>query len=1174
MQAYDAASAAFCAASPSPWPTEGAQVADQVWIISSAPLVDRECISLYMKTTPGAQGGYPAVYEIGSARPSSPPGGEANSRNPLVPPTVRTRWQHHETIGPAVNRVTLRNLLDDLVSIVAAPIIVASLIGALGSPVARAMPDPPAGVESDRAPIPLSQPSPPGAASLLTPEILELLRRDPPAAALKIRERANSLGADLHAAPRPISDSDFIVHTERGSFVPAAGAHDLTDFEAGPGRVDGSGTPMLVQLARHLSLEESLALLDRGGRYLEAMGDSTVLFLIPTHAARSVAELPFVRWAGAFRPEYKFDNTKLGDAAQAVYVRVAGDDDPSYLEDLRSLGHADASRVQGHRFYLLPSASRQEVGAIARLGWVLAVSSVPEEIPESVVNFGAMDDREFLMVSRYHGLGRTGAGVKVGVRDSGCLSTHGDLNGIFVAGSEFGSPENHGTHVTAIIAGRGVQSGGSIVGVAPGSSILFRDYASGATFDDLDALRGGGANISNHSYQYAGCTFYEFIAGSFDQYMDDYGQLYVISAGNENGAWGNCNGTHDSVTNPAVAKNVIAVGALSFTEDGSTGFGRVAPYSSPGPTGGLYHRLKPDLVAPGGDADSGPGDPNWPHGVVASYAQVGTSWDQNLWPDYTPSYVRAIGTSMASPHTAGALALLRQWSPASTPEGIKAQLIAMALPVKDNDANAPLNGYASLPVGYGLVNPYQSMYSIPGEWQTLLWSEGTLTLSHREDSVAVTIPAGARKVIVALAYNDVEGNAGNLNDDVDFEITLPSGARYSSDSNGNLGCGSCVSRPLPAGVDTESPVEKVVIENPSPADLGAAWTIRTRLTAWPSSCVPPGCVTTEAYGLVVAAVYKTPALDLEVAQTSFASEPGQNVTVSFNLRNTGGYIIPATVVSLDAPNVSRFLGGLAGTNDSLSGSLTLAAPALEGVYTYTLRGEGPNLGLADATRTIDLLVDGTPPAGAQMSYPAPDGSVCADSLTVRGTASDSSGTIQRVEFYLDSEPSPVCTDAASKPSGSTFECSFDPRSRPVGAHCLKARGCDRVDHCVVSSPVCFTLTYPGASEINDGIDNQCPGEDGYGAVDEVSGVLDFAAAPDFYSFTWPPQAGATSYEVIRSDFSTFPTCTSFTTTSASVVDPALPGPELFFYYLVRATAPFVGSWGQDWTGIERVPTCQ
>jgi hypothetical protein len=117
-------------------------------------------------------------------------------------------------------------------------------------------------------------------------------------------------------------------------------------------------------------------------------------------------------------------------------------------------------------------------------------------------------------------------------------------------------------------------------------------------------------------------------------------------------------------------------------------------------------------------------------------------------------------------------------------------------------------------------------------------------------------------------------------------------------------------------------------------------------------------------------------------------------------------------------------------------------------------------------------------------------------------------------------------------------------------------------------------TYPGANEINDGKDNHCPGDPGLGIVDEIDGPFGFNTPADRTKLSWPAQGGATSYEVARSTDPSFVIgCTSFSASATSVTDNDIPPPHTGFYYLVRPTAPHVGSWGKDSAGLERSTSC-
>jgi hypothetical protein len=117
-------------------------------------------------------------------------------------------------------------------------------------------------------------------------------------------------------------------------------------------------------------------------------------------------------------------------------------------------------------------------------------------------------------------------------------------------------------------------------------------------------------------------------------------------------------------------------------------------------------------------------------------------------------------------------------------------------------------------------------------------------------------------------------------------------------------------------------------------------------------------------------------------------------------------------------------------------------------------------------------------------------------------------------------------------------------------------------------------THPGAVEVNDGADNQCPGYAGYGIADEIAGTLGFFNAADRDEFSWPAQSGATSYEVARSGAADFSVaCTTTATSDTFWSESATPGLDAVFYYLVRPAAPHAGSWGHDSEGLERPDLC-
>jgi subtilisin family serine protease len=128
----------------------------------------------------------------------------------------------------------------------------------------------------------------------------------------------------------------------------------------------------------------------------------------------------------------------------------------------------------------------------------------------------------------------------------------------------------------------------------------------------------------------------------------DAGVLTTVAAGNEFESFGN-----GSINSPASAAKVIAVGA-STGGHGSIEVDTAASFSSVGPTPYSLN-LKPDVMAPGdGIASSVPG---------GGFAELS-------------------GTSMAAPHVAGAIAVLRQRHPTWSAVQLKSALMLTGVPVR------------------------------------------------------------------------------------------------------------------------------------------------------------------------------------------------------------------------------------------------------------------------------------------------------------------------------------------------------------------------------------------------------------------------------------------------------------------------------------------------------------
>ncbi|WP_190196145.1 S8 family peptidase [Streptomyces djakartensis] len=242
--------------------------------------------------------------------------------------------------------------------------------------------------------------------------------------------------------------------------------------------------------------------------------------------------------------------------------------------------------------------------------------------------------------------GYDGKGVKIAVLDTGVDATHPDLKGQVIDAKNFTtSPDTsdkvgHGTHVASIAAGTGAKSGGKYKGVAPGAKILNGKVLDDGGFgSDSEVLAGiewaaaQGADVVNMSLGGGDTPAIDPLEAAVNKLSEEKGVLFAIAAGNE-GDFG-----EQTIGSPGSAAAALTVGAVDDKD-------RLADFSSRGP--GLDGALKPDVTAPGVNitAASAPGN------QIAS--EVG---------EKPAGYMTISGTSMATPHVAGAAAILKQQHP-------------------------------------------------------------------------------------------------------------------------------------------------------------------------------------------------------------------------------------------------------------------------------------------------------------------------------------------------------------------------------------------------------------------------------------------------------------------------------------------------------------------------------
>jgi hypothetical protein len=767
---------------------------------------------------------------------------------------------------------------------------------------------------------------------------------DPVEAARQLRLHAARYGLDLYdreLSSAPSGEKDIRISSDK---IRLPGNKILTT----PSEIDTSlvnkiesmgmdagediGIVTIIGFRENPNLYELILLMENGVEFLVSLNQKTSIIRLPVAAANNVLEHDFLAWAVEYKSEFKYDpEEEITDKGLRIYS-FKGDRE-EFRRDLQSMGLVISHYDSTLNCYIIPGL-QNDIDSILHLWWVKKAHWLPVEIPEAL-NYEPDDSRQ---VASAFWSGKTGSGVTLGVRDNGVFAGHPDLTGVTASSND--SDDSHGTHVTGIIIGRGltdIEGSYDAKGVAYNGSVLFRSYHDNSYSADFSTFNSNGVQISNHSYG-LGNYNYSSTTEDYDAYCDNDDMVIIKSSGN--------NGTNP--TNPGTGKNVVTVGAITYVTAGGETLGELAGYSNEGPTF-EDGRLKPELVAPGG------GDGDYTYGVVACNDNpngTSTSWE---WPS-NDNYDRKSGTSMAAPHVTGVCGLIKEWSASIGSELLKALLINTTIPIKENSSSS-LGAYANTEVGYGLVNGFSITSYYSGEAQRLLYATGWI----REDDATLyddwtaTVPSGAKKLIVTMAYNDQEGEASSsdaLNDDMDLILISPGGSTYYAYAY------------LPSNVDTESPLEKIVITDPRSGD----WTVRVRFYSSPGFGNPL-IYAEQEYGLVAHAILKTPALSVSIPQSSIKMTPGEEFTVTPTVQNTGGYLAVGVTVRLDGSsafggeiNTTRYLNNLFYQNAGKSRSFTLTAPTSPGQYQIDVEADGINKEFDNSSypKTTTLTVNFVP----------------------------------------------------------------------------------------------------------------------------------------------------------------------------------------------------------------------
>jgi serine protease len=352
--------------------------------------------------------------------------------------------------------------------------------------------------------------------------------------------------------------------------------------------------------------------------------------------------------------------------------------------------------------------------------------------------------------------------VIVAVVDTGILSGHPDLTGQWVDGYDFVSsaersrdgdgidpdPEDpgdgdsatnsfHGTHVSGTVAAAG-DNGIGVAGVAYGARIMplraLGAGGAGTTYDVDQAVRFA-AGLPNDSGQLpsrpadiinlslGGAPFSQSSQALYRQ-VRAAGVVMVASAGNE---------ASTTPSYPAAYDGVISVAAVDAQR-------QRASYSN---TGGAI-----DLAAPGGDSGVDLNGDGYPDGVLST---GGLGSGSNF------GYTFLSGTSMAAPHVAGVLALMKSVNPDLSPGDIDALIVRGDI---SDDLGAPGRDDQ---YGHGLVNAQRAVLAAlaasgntPADNPQLSASAAALNFSGSVDELELELRNGGKGILELLELTSSE----------------------------------------------------------------------------------------------------------------------------------------------------------------------------------------------------------------------------------------------------------------------------------------------------------------------------------------------------------------------------------------------------------------------------------
>lgn len=599
--------------------------------------------------------------------------------------------------------------------------------------------------------------------------------------------------------------------------------------------------PWLVQF-EDVVREEWKAEVEQAGAVLKGYIPENAFLIEATPKQMAViGAMKDVKWVGEYRSEYKrsrqvrrhlVESNSLPREYSVILFRP--EDAKRMSGEIASLPGAtillaEPMTDRGLVRALLPPSAVETITGWGEVEWV------EPYVKPRLLNDIAVRTNKMNVSNVWTSLGLTGTNQIIAVCDTG-LDTgitntlHRDFSNKLVWAQALGRTGNwsdtdsHGTHVAGSVLGSGVMSTGRYKGVAYEAKLVFQSVLDsggdlGGLPSDLNVLFRAaftnGARIHSDSWGASVYGEYNTDSRNLDMYVWSNKTMLVLMAASNDGTDSNSDGVvdPDSIGAPGTAKNCLTVGASeNYRTLGAYTWGSswpsdfpaepiksdrlsepdspqgMAAFSSRGPTDD--GRIKPDIVAPGTFIIS-----------TRSRASSDTAW--GVAPN--TNYLYMGGTSMATPLTAGAAGLVRQWLAEDRDMSAPSAALIKALLINGARNMAPgqygTGSTQEIPYarpnnvqGFGHVDLYTTLKPATNQFLDLI-DTNSLSTGQTNTFTYVVSAGSTNKFILTMAYSDyfaASGSGKKLVNDLDLKVQKPLGTmlyannRTSADATNNV----------------------------------------------------------------------------------------------------------------------------------------------------------------------------------------------------------------------------------------------------------------------------------------------------------------------------------------------------------------------------------------------------